>query len=400
MKTAEFRADTIKSLTEKRAGLVADLQTLIDTAKAEIRAFTEDEDVMFQDIERQIKDIDSTLAAEKRAISILAAQENTDTVAGAAETDKSKAEIRAFMDYVNSQCGGKVSPEYRAGEQNITMSNNGAVIPTTISQMIISTVKEMCPIFAKATMFAVKGTLKVPVWGNANSTHNITVGYQSEFTDITADAGKFTSVDLTGYLAGALTLIGKSVINNSEIDVLNFIVAEMSKQISLFLEKELLIGTSGKATGALSTTTTTTLTSATNITADDLITVQSSVPTPYQANACWTMAPATFTAIRKLKDSTGQYLLQTTPGISGGFPFMLLGKPVYLSDNMPAVEASAKPILYGDYSGLAVNMRQQIEMQVLNEKYATQHAVGLVAWFEFDSKVIDNQKLATITMGN
>ena len=398
MKTAEYRADTIKSLTEKRAGLVADLQTILDTSKAEVRAFTTEEDTKFQDIEQQIKDIDSTLAAEKRAISILAVQENPNTVAGVAETDKSKAEVRAFMDYVNSQCGGKVSPEYRAGEQNITMSNNGAVIPTTISQMIINTVKEMCPIFAKATMFAVKGTLKIPVWGNANTTHNIAVGYQAEFTDITADAGKFTSVDLTGYLAGALTLVGKSVINNSEIDVLNFIVAEMSKQITLFLEKEMLIGTSGKATGALATTTTTTLTSATNITADDLITLQSKVVTPYQANACWTMAPATFTAIRKLKDSTGQYLLQTAPNIAGGFPFMLLGKPVYISDNMPAVEASAKPILYGDYSGLAVNMRQQIEMQVLNEKYATQHAVGLVAWFEFDSNVIDHQKLATITM--
>ena len=398
MKTAEFRADTIKSLTEKRAGLVADMQAILDTSKAEIRAFTEDEDTKFQDIEQQIKDIDSTLAAEKRAISILAVQGKADTVAGVAETDKSKAEVRAFMDYVNSQCGGKVSPEYRSGEQNVTMSNNGAVIPTTIAQMIISTVKEMCPIFAKATMFAVKGTLKIPVWGNANTAHNIAVGYQAEFTDITADAGKFTSVDLTGYLAGALTLIGKSVINNSEIDVLGFIVAEMSKQIVLFLEKELIVGTSTKATGALSTTTNVTLTSATNITADDLITLQSKVVTPYQANACWTMSPATFTAIRKLKDSTGQYLLQTAPNIAGGFPFMLLGKPVYISDNMPAVAASAKPILYGDYSGLAVNMRQQIEMQVLNEKYATQHAVGLVAWFEFDSNVIDHQKLATITM--
>lgn len=400
MKTAELRADTIKSLTEKRAGLVTDLQTLIDTAKAEIRAFTEEEDVKFQNIEQQIKDIDRTLAAEKRAMEILAKTPTSTSVTNAAAEEKKEAEIRAFMDYVNSQCGGKVSPEYRSGEQNITMSNNGAVIPTTIAQMIINTVKEMCPIFSKATMFAVKGTLKVPVWGNADTTHNITVGYQSEFTDITADAGAFTSVDLTGYLAGALTLIGKSVINNSEIDVLNFIVTEMSKQIVLFLEKELLIGTSGKAVGALSTSNTATLTSTTAITADDLITVQSKIPTTYQTNACWTMSPATFAAIRKLKDSTGHYLLQTAPNVVGSFPFMLLGKPVYLSDNMPAVAASAKPILYGDYSGLAVNMRQQIEMQVLNEKYATQHAVGLVAWFEFDSNVIDHQKLATITMAN
>ena len=55
-------------------------------------------------------------------------------------------------------------------------------------------------------------------------------------------------------------------------------------------------------------------------------------------------------------------------------------------------------MLYGDYSGLGVNFRQQIEMQVLVEKYATMHAVGLVSWFEFDSDVIDHQKLATLVM--
>ena len=77
---------------------------------------------------------------------------------------------------------------------------------------------------------------------------------------------------------------------------------------------------------------------------------------------------------------------------------MLLGKPVYISDNMPTIEASAAVVLYGDYSGMAMNFRQQIDMQVLNEKYATQHAVGLCAWFEFDCKVIDNQKLAKLVM--
>ena len=32
------------------------------------------------------------------------------------------------------------------------------------------------------------------------------------------------------------------------------------------------------------------------------------------------------------------------------------------------------------------------------EKYATQHAIGVVAWMEFDSKVADNQKLAVLIM--
>jgi HK97 family phage major capsid protein len=276
------------------------------------------------------------------------------------------------------------------------MTNNGAVIPTSIVNRIISTVKEMCPIFAKATMFAVKGTLKVPVYGLANTTHDIAVGYQTEFTDITADAGKFTSIDLTGFLAGALTLIGKSVINNSEIDVTSFIVSEIAKKIALFLEKECINGTTDKATGALATTTTLLAGSISAISADNLIDLQAKIPTAYQANACWTMAPATFNALRKLKDGNGQYLLQSN--FSQAFPYAILGKPVYLSENMPAIGSAAKAILYGDYSGLAVNMRQNIEMQVLNEKYATQHAVGLVSWFEFDSNVIDHQKLATLVM--
>ena len=106
------------------------------------------------------------------------------------------------------------------------------------------------------------------------------------------------------------------------------------------------------------------------------------------------MNSATFTVIRKLKDSQNRYLLQDN--IAGEFPYMLLGKPVFLSDNMPTIEGSAKTVLYGDLSGLSVNFRESIQTQVLTEKYATMHAIGVVAWFEFDSKVTDNQKLAVL----
>lgn len=399
---AEFRADGIKTLEEKRGALVADMQAIIDGAKAEVRAFSEEEQSRMKEIESEIRAIDGTLEAERRALPLMEApkadadaQEKTDTKQG---------EVRAFADYIRANAGGQPSAEYRAGEQNITMGNNGAVIPQSIAQQIITTVQEMCPILQGVTMFAVKGTLKVPVWGKANTTHDISVGFQEEFTELTADSGKFTSIDLTGYLAGCLVLVGKSVINNSDIDVVSFVVNEMSKKIALFLEKCLLVPSTSvnsdgaTVSGALATTTSVTAASAAVITADELIELQSKVPTAYQANACWTMNPATFTAIRKLKDSTGQYLLQTTANIVNGFPYMLLGKPVYISDNMPTIEASAAVVLYGDYSGMAMNFRQQIDMQVLNEKYATQHAVGLCAWFEFDCKVIDNQKLAKLVM--
>ena len=136
--------------------------------------------------------------------------------------------------------------------------------------------------------------------------------------------------------------------------------------------------------------------SSTAITADELIELQAKIKQAYQGKACWTMNPATFTAIKKLKDSNNRYLLQDD--VTGEFPYRLLGKPVYLSDNMPAIAASAKAVLYGDYSGLSVNFRENISIEVLREKYATQHAIGVVSWFEFDARVTDNAKLAVLTM--
>ena len=60
--------------------------------------------------------------------------------------------------------------------------------------------------------------------------------------------------------------------------------------------------------------------------------------------------------------------------------------------------SAAKAVLYGDYSGLSVNIREDISIEVLREKYATQHAIGVVAWLEMDSKITDAQKLAVLTM--
>lgn len=376
--------NNLKALMEKRDELKKDMENLVGKADAEARAMSDEETAAFDAAEQEIRAIDETIARQERASRL-----DSRSIPTAAE-ERAAEEEQVFADYIL----GRVS-EMRAGEQNVTMANNGAIIPTTIANRIIKEVKDRCPILARATIYNVKGTLKVPVWGKANTSHDIAVGYQTEFTEITADSGKFTSVDLGGYLAGALTLIGKSVENNSAFSVVDFIVSQMAEAIATWLEGQLLTGTgSGAAQGALATTNTLTTAAAAAITADELIELQAKIKQAYQANACWTMNPATFTLIKKLKDANNRYLLQDD--VTGEFPYRLLGKPVFLSDNMPDVAASAKTVLYGDYSGLSVNFRENISIQVLREKYATQHAIGVVSWFEFDSRVTDNQKLAVL----
>ncbi|MCE5294743.1 MAG: phage major capsid protein [Chlamydiales bacterium] len=387
MKIAEFRAN-LKSLVEQRNDKVAELQALVDGAKAETRALGTEEMAKFTALEVEIAGIDGTIKAEERAREL---KLNVVTDDKKKEIAVEIAEERAFDNLLRG-----IVVENRAGEVNLTKADNGVVIPQTIANKIITTVKDICPVFRLATVYNIKGTLIVPVWGKGGvgADQDIACAYGTEFTDLTANAGKFTSVTLTGFLAGALTLVSKSVVNNSSFNIVSFVIQEMSKKIAEFLEKELLIGTADKMTGLASGTNTLTTAAATAITVDELIKLQMKVKQVYQAGAVWIMAPSTFEAIRLLKDGQGRYLLNQD--ITAAFGWTLLGKMVYVSDNMPAIAAEAKTIYYGDMSGLTVKVSEQVEIQVLLEKYATSHAIGVVGWMEIDSKITDNQKFAVL----
>lgn len=386
----------IKALIERRNTLLARMQQILDTASNETRAMTAEESTEYQSAKDEVERLRTTIEEMQNAERRAQTDEPEGGSNGSAE-QRAEAETHEFANYIRGVANNLASSERRAGEQNVSMTNNTAIIPVTIANTIIKTIKDICPIYRGATQYHSKGKLRVPRWGNANGTHNITCGYAAEFTELTADAGKFDSVDLDGYLMGALALIGRSVVNNSDIDVVNFIVRIMAETGAEKIEHECLVGTGSNAmTGAVNTTNTLTSASASAITADELIDLQSKIKQAYQNNACWTMHSDTFTAIKKLKDGNNRYLLQDD--VTGAFPYRLLGKPVNLSDSMPKIAAGAKPILYGDYSGLSVKTSEDLAIDVLREKYATQHALGVVMWLELDSKVTDDQKLATLTM--
>lgn len=222
------------------------------------------------------------------------------------------------------------------------------------------------------------------------------MAYATEFTNLESTSGKFKSIELKGFLAGALSKISKSLINNSQFAIVPFVINAMAEAIHRWIEKELLNGTTNKVAGLSTVTQKVDATSTTAITADELIDVQETVPDIYQGPAIWIMNKATRTAIRKLKDGQGNYLLNKD--VTAKWGYTLLGKDVYTSDNMAKMEAGKTAIYYGDMSGLAIKLSEDINIEVLRELFATQHAVGVVGWIEIDSKVENAQKIAKLVM--
>lgn len=380
----EFRAD-LKGLTEQRNDKVTEMQGIVDKAKAETRAMNEEEMTKFNTLEKEIADIDATIKAEERArlLSLNVVDDKKKE-----ELRAEEAEERAFANYIR----GVV--ENRAGDVNLTVSDNGAVIPSSIANKIIKKVYDICPIYQLATRYNVGGTLNIPYYDE--STQSITMAYATEFTELESTSGKFGSIELKGFLAGVLSKVSKSLINNSNFAIVNFVVNAMADSIHKWIENELLNGTVDKVAGLTTVTQKVDAASSTAVTSDELIDLQEAVPDAYQGGAIWIMNKATRTAIRKLKDNDNNYILNKDATSKWGYT--LFGKDVYTSDNMSKMEAGKTAIYYGDMSGLAVKLSEEMNIEVLREKFATQHAIGVVGWIEIDSKVENAQKIAKLVM--
>lgn len=380
--------DKFKKLMEQRAALQAELQQLLDTAQNEERAMSEEETTKFDELESKIKSIDATIKAEERARDLSLNVHSNEHHEELRAEERAAAEEKVFADYIR----GVVS-ENRA-DVNMTTGDNGAVIPTSIANKIIKKVYDICPIYQLADRYNVGGTLSIPYYDE--STSAITMAYATEFAELEAKAGKFLSIELKGFLAGALTKVSKSLINNNVFDIVNFVINQMAENIAKWIENECLNGTSDKIDGIAKASQVVTAAAATAITGDELIDLQEQVPDAYQTSCIWIMNKATRSAIRKLKNSDGDYLLQKDATARWGYK--LFGADVYCSDNMSKMAAGKTAVVYGDMSGLAVKVSEDINIEVLREKYATQHAVGVVGWLEMDAKIENQQKIAVLKM--
>lgn len=379
----------MKALVEKRNEKAQEMRAITDAAAAETRAITTEEDEKFKELHEEVKALDNTIESMKRAEDLI----ETDLgELGEANEGAEASDVRAFAAFIR----GQGATEVRAADANLTVGNNGAVIPKTIADRIIKRVYEISPVAEKAMKFPGKGTIAIPYYDEENG--GITVEYVEEFTDGTSTTGSFKSITLGGFLARAITKVSRSLMNSTDIDLVTFVVEDMAKQFARWMDREFLVGTEGKIEGCSKIKNIVTADATDAITLDNLIDLQDSVIDFYQADAMWVMNRKTRTAIRKLKDADGKPLLQQD--ITAPFGNVLLGKPVYTSDSMPAMSAGARTILYGDFEALGVHYAEEPNTQVLQEKYAEQHAVGVLGFVEVDAKVYIEQALAAMEMAS
>lgn len=363
-----------KELIENRNAKIEEMESIVNSAKAENRVITDEEKAKFENLEKEVASIDNTIAINER-VNKMELKEVKEPVVETVENKEVKGFENAIRGIINAD-----TPTTKADGQ--------VTIPTTIANKIIDEVVAISPVFQLAERYNVKGNLVLPKYDKANS--SIVMAYADEGTSAEAGNVKLAKIELGGFLGRCLAKVSKSLINNSQFDIVDFVIKKMAQAIAIFIEKELLKGTEGKVEGLSGIAEDMTVPATGEITADNLIDLQEKVVDNYQANSIFIMSRATRTAIRKLKDADKNFILNRD--LTAKWGYTLLGKDVYCSD---AVE---NEIYYGDLSGLAVKVSEDINMQVLHEKYAEEHMTGILAFVELDAKVQDTQKLAKLTI--
>jgi HK97 family phage major capsid protein len=378
----------LKKLLEKRSLLLADMNKLTDAALTAERSMDEAELAEFNKLKEQVSNLNKTI----EALEALAAEEPKEAPAEPETEERSlesaeAIETRAFADYIRAAVSGMQS-------RALTLGENGAIIGKTIAKRIVDAAVNISPILSAAQRFAAKGTVSVPVFVNG-----ISVAYKADFAELVAGNSSFNSIELKPFLLGALTLIDRSLINESDLDLVSFVVNKMAEALAAFMDKAFLTGSTkeGEIKGISTATKIVTAAAATAITADELIDLQELVPDAKRAGAFFVMSAATRTAIRKLKDGQGNYLLQRDATAS--FGYSLLGAPVFCADGIAGMGAGNAAVVYVNPQGVGLKLTDNaVELQILQEAFAVKHALGIVGWLQGDVEIIDPEACAVLKM--
>ena len=271
--------------------------------------------------------------------------------------------------------------------QEGTDSEGGYLVPDEFERTLVEALEEENVFRTLAHVIKTSsGDRKIPVVASKGSASWVDEEGAYQESD---DA--FSQVSIGAYKLGTMIKVSEELLADSVFDLEAYISKEFARRIGAREEESFFNGDGkGKPLGILAATggaeVGVTAASATAITADEVIDLFYSLKAPYRKNAVWLLNDATVKQIRKLKDTTGQYLWQ--PSLVAGTPDTILGRPVKTSAFMPTAAAGAKTIAFGDFKYYWIADRQGRTFKKLSELYAANGQVGFMGTQRVDGKLI------------
>ena len=381
----------ILSLREKRAHLWNEAKAFLDSHRSEDGLISAEDNATYEKMEADVVALGKEIERLERIKAMdreLDMPTSTPLVGNPSTVDRRQG--RASDDYRKAFWNlmrGKSVREARNALQVGELSEGGYTVPDSFEHQLIEGLEDeniMRPLVHVISTGS--GEHKIPIVASHGSG-----AWIEEEQQIPESDDAFTQISLSAHKFATMIRISRELLNDSAFDMASYIAHEFVRRAGAAEEQAIISGDGAhKPIGLLHDTLGAeigvTTASATAITADELIDLQHSIKSGYRRKACWIMNDATIAAIRKLKDSMGQYIWQ--PGIKEGAPDTLFNQKVLMSNYMPLVATGNKVILYGDYSYYWLAEREGRTLERLNELFAVADQVGFKLTERLDGRLI------------
>jgi HK97 family phage major capsid protein len=126
---------------------------------------------------------------------------------------------------------------------------------------------------------------------------------------------------------------------------------------------------------------------ATSWTYASMVELEHSVDPAYRRNGTWMMADSSLKKTKQLVDTQGRPLWAAS--IQTGAPDTLLGYPVIINQDVAAMAANAKSVVFGDLSKYLIRDVLGVTLLRLEERYADFHQVAFLAFARMDGDLLN-----------
>ena len=370
-----------KELEEKREELVTEMEELLNKAKAETRAMNDDEVSRYEEIKKEIRNIDVTLEAEAEVNKV---------------GDKKPAkEERTLDEIINEEL--RCILENRATAMNTgTNLEGGFVVNSELVKEIIKELKDRSDVYKFFNATTIKGDTKIPKKTSSGTANWVDENSEQEPT---ASIPKLTLVELKQHRLYRESAITQQMLNSQEIDLKSFIIDDIVESMIDAVEAAIFTGTGTKQpTGLLSgITKKLSLEARGTITFDDMKKCKAKLKKAAWKKAKWFMHSDTLLVLDLIKDNQGRALLQ--PDLTEETGYKILGIPVEVTDAMPSIaDTGAKCIVaLATPNAYHTNTQKTMALHVYNDStYTRKGLVGYGADLYMDGKIKNDAQAAGI----
>ena len=351
-------------------------KALLDHAAAEGRDLSAEEQEQYDrinaDIDMRSQRIEDLQAAESRARDIEASLIDAPEVRAAAAMRP-----ESDFDMVRKLVSGEVR-SYTFERRDLNTSDDSAVVPQTFYDVIQEKLVTVGPMLDGGIVTLLNTAsgedIKVPVEASRPLGTAIAEG-----TDITPLDPTFSTITLKSQKVAVLTKVSRELLQDSGIDIVAYLGRTLGTSVGVRVNNLLTVGTGTTVPNGVVTASGSGVTGGTAVsgafTADNLIDLAHSVDGAYvRLGGAFMMRRASMGALRKLKDSAGQYLY--VPAATVGAPDQFMGFPIVENPDVPAIALGAKSVLFGWHGSYHVRQVGGIEVARSDDAYFASDEVG------------------------